>query len=123
MTLRFGLELPQPPRVERVSYRIERYVILQHISVEMMDRAHQGFLQDMIAMRIQGLTATWTQERFLEVPRTWWDHTKLRWFPAWALKRWPVLYMTYDAMAILPHVPVPNRPGHTVEYAVWREQP
>jgi hypothetical protein len=24
-----------------------------------------------------------------EYPKTWWDAFKLRWFPAWALKRWP----------------------------------
>jgi len=26
----------------------------------------------------------------LEVPADWWEHFKQRWFPAWALARWPV---------------------------------
>lgn len=25
-----------------------------------------------------------------EYPADWWQHFKLRWFPAWALRRWPV---------------------------------
>lgn len=26
----------------------------------------------------------------LDVPADWWQHVKQRWFPAWALARWPV---------------------------------
>ncbi len=25
-------------------------------------------------------------------PKTWWEHFKERWFPKWALKKWPVQY-------------------------------
>lgn len=28
-------------------------------------------------------------------PRDWWEHFKLRWFPRWALKRWPVAWTTH----------------------------
>jgi hypothetical protein len=30
-------------------------------------------------------------EEHYEWPATWWDAVKLRFFPKWALKRWPVL--------------------------------
>jgi hypothetical protein len=26
----------------------------------------------------------------ISYPRDWWNHTKKRWFPKWALSRWPV---------------------------------
>jgi hypothetical protein len=26
------------------------------------------------------------------VPKDWWQHFKQRWFPGWALRRWPVQY-------------------------------
>lgn len=52
----------------------------------------------------------WTH-RIAEVPvktySSWWDHTKARWFPAWALKRWPAkeknwgMYHCYDAYPAL----------------------
>jgi hypothetical protein len=37
-------------------------------------------------------------------PLNWWEAVKERWFPAWAKKRWPVLYKTHNlkAMAIYP---------------------
>jgi hypothetical protein len=28
----------------------------------------------------------------MEVPLDWWEHFKERWFPVWALRRWPVRY-------------------------------
>lgn len=34
-----------------------------------------------------------THER---IPLTWWDHFKLRWFPAWAERRWPCEFRTIE---------------------------
>jgi hypothetical protein len=44
----------------------------------------------------------------LRVPDTWWDHTKERWFPAWALRRWPVQYREHEARLLLPYLPLPT---------------
>lgn len=30
-------------------------------------------------------------EQVVEHPSDWWQHFKHRWFPAWALRRWPVV--------------------------------
>ena len=30
------------------------------------------------------------REEVITYPATWWDAVKQRWFPRWALKRWPV---------------------------------
>ncbi len=44
------------------------------------------------------------------VPATWWDALKERWFPRWALRRWPVctrtLSRTVKVEALLPGIPV-----------------
>ena len=42
-------------------------------------------------------------------PKTWWDATKVRWFPKWALRRWPAQYNSIDIdqdifKAVCPHV-------------------
>jgi hypothetical protein len=31
-----------------------------------------------------------TLKSYRYIPKTWWDHLKERWFPRWALHRWPV---------------------------------
>ena len=42
-------------------------------------------------------------------PKTWWDHIKSRFFPAWALVRWPVEWERIDISekrykAVCPHL-------------------
>ncbi len=32
-------------------------------------------------------------------PATWWDATKERWFPRWALRRWPAAYACHTMLA------------------------
>lgn len=56
------------------------------------------------------------ESRF-EVPADWWQHFKQRWFPAWALERWPVrmtvLGNSFSAAArICPHVRVEELGPH-----------
>lgn len=45
----------------------------------------------------------------LRYPATWWDALKLRWFPAWALGRWPAQYAQYDAMVLYPEIALPEK--------------
>lgn len=57
--------------------------------------------------------------REVSYPATWWDAFKLRFFPPWALKRWPPQSTTVivKARALLPEVwPLERR--HVVIYAV-----
>lgn len=39
-------------------------------------------------------------EKPLNVPVDWWQHFKQRWYPQWALKRWPVKMFTYTPRAL-----------------------
>lgn len=39
----------------------------------------------------------------IERPADWWEAFKERWFPQWALKRWPARMTRYEAWALYPH--------------------
>ena len=43
-------------------------------------------------------------------PRTWWEHFKLRWFPPWLVRRFPVRYQTrvFDTRLAYPHLALPE---------------
>jgi len=84
----------------------------------MTSRRHLG---GQLAFKIIGTVALWREQRMLEVPANWWEHFKQRWFPAWALKRWPVLTKHYDAAVILPRVPIVRPEYNALEFAVWRK--
>lgn len=61
---------------------------------------------------LYGEHASYKQVKF---PADWWQAFKARWFPAWALRRWPVVHTTvrFEAKAIYPHF----RPSlHREEY-------
>lgn len=50
-------------------------------------------------------------------PATWWEHFKERFFPAWALERWPVRYREINVSekrysAVCPHVHVAQNGPH-----------
>ena len=43
-------------------------------------------------------TAVWAEDagrQFVVFPADWWQAVKERWFPAWALRRWPVKYQRW----------------------------
>jgi len=41
--------------------------------------------------------AMWGQQKRVEIrhPRDWWQAFKARWFPSWALRRWPAQYTVH----------------------------
>ena len=43
-------------------------------------------------------------------PADWWQAVKQRWFPAWALRRWPVveIHKRWKAVSMLPDFPLPE---------------
>ena len=46
-----------------------------------------------------------------EWPRDWWQAFRARWFPAWALKRWPVVmaWAEMRADAVYPKISLPDK--------------
>ena len=47
----------------------------------------------------------------LELPADWWQDFKLRWFPKWALARWPARMRRLNVTALFPEFQAPERLG------------
>lgn len=60
------------------------------------------------------------EEPIEEIPADWWQHFKLRWFPKWAKKKWPVRYEWVTAYHVFPEIPIPEG---TKEYIQMRFLP
>lgn len=61
-----------------------------------------GKLGEMIQATIKDLNdSKWVQREF-RCPADWWEAFKDRWFPKWALKRWPVEWEVRKWMERLP---------------------
>ncbi len=63
-------------------------------------------------------------EQVVEYPATWWDAFKLRWFPRWAIKRWPAANarVVVKAQALFPELGGIERRARLVIYVsdrVW----
>ena len=54
-------------------------------------------------------------DKTIDIPLSWWDHTKERFAPKWFLKRWPVSYRTILVKTIIstthicPHIELPSK--------------
>lgn len=51
---------------------------------------------DMIVMMEREIWAEPKVTHTVRHPLDWWEHVKQRWFPAWALKRWPVAETVHE---------------------------
>lgn len=75
---------------------------------------------DTIVLSIDGYIHGMTDERITiheQWPETWWDAVKVRWFPRWALKRWPAQFREIDIdrplfYAVCPHLQSDERNRH-----------
>ena len=110
--------------IETVRYELDRMHARVTFSPEVIHSIQAETYIDQatgqLTYQLMGLVAVWRGGRVLEVPANWWQHFKQRWFPRWALKRWPVLMEHYDAQVVLPKVPVSNPDYHTVEFPMWK---
>ena len=108
--------------IKTVTLRLERYQAAQlvdwpfandpRLSVEEVVEYAGALLfrmiQDVLIQR----------ELLAEYPSTWWDAVKLRFFPAWALKRWPVVFNRIDGEILYPMIAIPHyKKGVTLKVA------
>ena len=78
---------------------------------------HVSFFCDDIALRVRQAVYGETLESIeCRYPRDWWAAFRERWFPAWALRRWPVIYhvTVLEARALYPKISLPGEPHHLV---------
>jgi hypothetical protein len=98
-----------------------KYMLYTQMSRELVDvltdipdidiSTHDTFFCSEIILRVKGFV--WgenLQSETIQAPRDWWEHFKERWFPAWALRRWPVQYTgkTLTARALYPLLSFPE---------------
>lgn len=61
-----------------------------------------------------------------EYPESWWDAVKARWFPAWALRRWPARFVRVEVTSgilypALPTIGAGHGFGEMLVYPIRRE--
>lgn len=55
-------------------------------------------------------------------PTTWWDAFKVRWFPDWAMKRWPAEITYLEARTYFPDLEIPRSGDRlSIHYFDWKE--
>jgi hypothetical protein len=70
-----------------------------------------------IRQRIAGKTLEVIEESW---PADWWQAVKARWFPRWALARWPAQMRSVrlEAVAMYPKLPLPRDHRFSLRYGV-----
>jgi hypothetical protein len=61
-------------------------------------------------------------EEVVSYPATWWDGFKLRFFPRWAIRRWPARYarIVIKAMALFPELQARGLRNQVIVYRAER---
>lgn len=128
--------------MSRTAIKSQRTVILEqlHLSVRKSISRHEldhiakvveadgmSWLRDEWAddMVLRLHAAVWTanlKEEKISFPTTWWDAVKLRFFPRWALRRWPA---QMEVVVITSGTKFPKLPslGEGVPHATYYRYP
>ena len=70
------------------------------------------------ALFVQGEVKTSSREHWVNIPKTWWDMFKIRYFPKWAIKKWPPIYYqintinNYNTYNVCPHLVTDPKATH-----------
>jgi len=113
-----------PPFYEQVTYRtieLQKRKFRCEYCLTLGHAAQQGAMQDFAVRGMSKIiedyvryAATWNcpmlHRATIDTPKDWWEHLKERWFPKWALKKWPVRYEKYEIWEAFPEVAMP--PDH-----------
>jgi hypothetical protein len=76
-------------RLEQALHEVSHTLTCQHL----LDPKVDVYYDLMDSMRVTLSNAVWSHRDTvtLPYPATWWDAVKQHWFPAWAVRRWPVV--------------------------------
>lgn len=104
--------------IEEVRLQLFEYATAYMTDVERLStRVRVDWVEHMAGvMRVCMERAVWGQRGdsvTVSYPADWWQHFKQRFFPRWALKRWPVLkvHETYSARVLCPDLKISRRDG------------
>ena len=88
--------------LEKMKFSVLSKLPVEFIDAEVDVSFGELFCIDQMILRIKGFV--WGEElepRTIKYPRDWWQAFKQRWFPEWALKRWPVMNTTLHISAAI----------------------
>lgn len=93
---------------------LEKAASIRMIPAAFVQGIHVDYSLEASFIRDELLVQMWRyvyyeQRGELEVPADWWQHFKQRFFPAWALRRWPVQNVVFEARRYFPEMAVPER--------------
>lgn len=99
---------------------------LGHVPTNMQaSLIQQAFGHMLCEIRARAIKGKTVHEK-VEVPADWWQHLKQRWFPAWALRRWPARMRTIDVRVtrLCPHIKLDerNRSHEHIVFLLGREE-
>jgi hypothetical protein len=98
--------------VESVKLKMERIIAQAAVdpsSIELSTRS--DWLLEQTIIQLTRRVCYLPTESWLTIPADWWQAFKERWFFKWMLRRWPVVYKTYEARAYFPQMVFPPQAG------------
>lgn len=105
--------------LERLRYCVETMFgdLAYTLSFEMLER-EAGRMVMQIRADVAAQSIDPVSYRY---PSTWWDAFKERWFPSWALGRWPARHTSgeLNAVVIYPQIKLPQE-GHNIQ--IWKTE-
>ncbi len=110
------------PTIKQVELERMQFVFMQYIREEMAEifaipakvsmEQPGHYFADGIVLRIRQDVLGRELERIeCRYPADWWQAFKARWFPAWALRRWPVKETVRELVAreLYPKIAMPDK--------------
>ena len=88
-----------------IECNIKKYAATNVIPANLDIRCDKSYMQEYLDFMIVTLinhVMSIESDESIKVPMDWWQHFKEKWFPKWAIKRWPISYKIYTAEALYP---------------------
>ena len=102
-----------------VFYEVQRFpaVTIERVVSDGMFALLCGTSDDIEVRFRAKIAATEPEHVYREWPRTWWDAFKRRWFPRWALRRWPALIDSVNVtkVGLYPEIPWRDPSGSVIQ--------
>lgn len=130
----FGIDR-QPYDEALVQHRVElekrayfREYVLTHGETRRFEESAHRESRFRLGVHIASRKVRLSESREVSYPATWWDAFKVRFFPRWALSRWPAVATTLrltveaDAVALFPEIQFPGNKGCVVFYGFENER-
>lgn len=114
-------------RVVAARARITADAVISRESIRDMEtHVHLDHMLDSVFLKITAWFLECCHDEWKEpthVPADWWQAFKERWFPDWALERWPVrnrtIYTVHKKSRVCPHIKTDRNQAHFNFLADW----